>query len=110
MIIYEMKLQGTQTQYGRLDEAIRTGRFVRNSVIKAWLDGQVKSRNDAYSYCKVLSDNPEFPWASRLNSMARQTHAERAWASIERFYRNCRQKIPGSKAENAVLRSDPASA
>jgi putative transposase len=97
MIIYEMKLQGTQSQYGRLDEAIRTGRFVRNSIIKAWIDGQVKSRNDAYKHCKVLSDNSEFPWVSKLNSMARQAHAERAWASIERFYRNCRQKIPGPK-------------
>ena len=97
MIIYEMKLQGTESQYGRLDQAIRTGRFVRNSIIRAWMDGHVKSRNHAYSYCKVLSDNPEFPWVSRLNSMARQAHAERAWASIERFYRNCKQKIPGKK-------------
>ncbi|NEO01151.1 MAG: IS200/IS605 family element transposase accessory protein TnpB [Moorea sp. SIO3I7] len=97
MIVYEMKLQGTQAQYRRLDEAIRTGRFVRNSIIRAWMDGDVKNRNDAYSYCKVLSDNPEFPWVSRLNSMARQAHAERAWASIERFYRNCRQKVPGKK-------------
>ncbi|NEQ86701.1 MAG: IS200/IS605 family element transposase accessory protein TnpB [Moorea sp. SIO2I5] len=97
MIIYEMKLQGTKSQYGRLDEAIRTGLFVRNSIVRAWMDGQIKSRNDAYSYCKVLSDNPEFPWVSKLNSMARQAHAERAWASIERFYRNCQQKIPGKK-------------
>ena len=97
MIVYEMKLQGTKSQYGQLDEAIRTGRFVRNSIIRAWIDGHVKSRNDAYSYCKVLSDSPEFPWVSRLNSMARQAHAERAWASIERFYRNCKQKIPGKK-------------
>ncbi len=102
MLVYEMKLQGTYCQYRSLDEAIRTGRFVRNSVIRAWLDGQVKSRNDAYKHCKLLSDNPEFPWATRLNSMARQAHAERAWASIERFYRNCKQKIPGSK------RCDPA--
>ena len=102
MLVYEMKLQGTDCQYRSLDEAIRTGLFVRNSVIRAWLDGQVKSRNDAYKHCKLLSDNPEFPWASRLNSMARQAHAERAWASIERFYRNCKQKIPGSK------RCDPA--
>ena len=87
MLVYEMKLQGSNHQYRSLDEAIRTGRFVRNSIIKAWLDGQVKSRNDAYSYCKVLSDDPEFPWVARLNSMARQAHAERAWASIERFYR-----------------------
>jgi putative transposase len=97
MLVYEMKLQGTQSQYSRLDEAIRTGRFVRNSIIRAWLEGQVKSRNDVYKYCKVLSDNPDFPWVSKLNSMARQAHAERAWASIERFYRNCRQKISGKK-------------
>ncbi len=97
MIVYEMKLEGTQSQYMRLDQAIRTGRFVRNSIIKAWMDGHIKSRNDAYSYCKVLSDNLKFPWVSRLNSMARQAHAERAWASVERFYRNCRQKIPGKK-------------
>lgn len=44
MLVYEMKLQGTQSQYGQLDEAIRTGRFVRNSIIRAWLDGQIKSR------------------------------------------------------------------
>ncbi|MFZ1028232.1 MAG: transposase, partial [Limnoraphis robusta] len=45
MLVYEMKLQGTQYQYRKLDEAIRTGRFVRNSIIKAWINGQVKSRN-----------------------------------------------------------------
>jgi putative transposase len=92
-----MKLQGTRDQYERLDNAIRTGRFVRNSVIRAWMEGEVKSRNDAYKYCKVLADNPDFLWAKQLNSMARQVHAERAWASIERFYRNCQQKIKGKK-------------
>ncbi|MCG5060187.1 MAG: transposase [Limnoraphis sp. WC205] len=97
MLVYEMKLQGTQYQYRKLDEAIRTGRFVRNSIIKAWINGQVQSRNDAYRYCKLLSDNPDFPWVNKLNSMARQAHAERAWASIERFYQNCRKKIPGRK-------------
>ena len=103
MIVYEMKLEGGKEQYGRLDEAIRTGRFVRNSIIKAWMNGEIKSRNDAYKYCKELSDNPQFPWAKKLNSMARQAHAERGWAAIERFYRNCKAKIKGKK------RCDPAS-
>lgn len=76
MIIYESKLEGTQSQYERLDEAIRTGRFVRNSIIRAWMDHQIKSRNSAYAYCKVLADSPEFPWAKQLNSQARQAHAE----------------------------------
>ena len=97
MIIYESKLEGTQAQYEKLDAAIRTGRFVRNSIIRAWLDNQIKNRNDAYKHCKVLADNPEFPWAKQLNSQARQAHAERAWASIERFYRNCKAKVPGKK-------------
>jgi len=97
MLIYEAKLEGTQHQYEKLDEAIRTARFVRNSIIKAWCDGHVKSRNDAYSYCKTLADNPEFPWAKKLNSMARQAHAERAWSAIERFYANCKSKKPGKK-------------
>ena len=92
-----MKLQGTKDQYERLDQAIRTGRFVRNSIIRAWMDGQLKSRNDAYAYCKVLSDNPQFPWAKQLNSMARQAHSERAWAAIERYIRNCKVKVLGKK-------------
>ena len=44
MIVYEFKLEGTKKQYERLDQAIRTGRFVRNSIIRAWMDNQVKSR------------------------------------------------------------------
>ena len=35
MIVYESKLEGTQQQYEQLDGAIRTGRFVRNSIIRA---------------------------------------------------------------------------
>jgi putative transposase len=70
MLIYEMKLQRTSNQYEALDNAICTGRFIRNSVVRAWMDSEVKSRNDAYKYCKILSDNPEFPWARQLNSMA----------------------------------------
>ena len=30
--------------------------------------------------------------------MARQAHVERAWAAIERFYRNCKAKTPEKKA------------
>ncbi len=97
MIVYEAKLEGTIDQYEQLDQAIRTGRFVRNSIISAWMDKKIKSRNQAYAYCKVLSDNPEYPWVKQLNSMARQAHAERAWAAIERFYRNCKAKNSGKQ-------------
>ncbi len=97
MLVYEAKLEGNQDQYRRLDEAIRTGLFIRNSCLRFWLDGHGKSRNDLNRYCKVLADNPEFPWAKKLNSMARQAMAERAWAAIYRFYENCAQNKPGKK-------------
>ena len=113
MLIYEMKMQGTQSQYLKLDLAIRTGRFVRNSMIRAWINRDIQSRNDAYKYCTKLAQNPEFPWVKKLNSMARQAHAERAWAAIERFYRNCKAKTPAKKAvrprdDGSRKRSDPA--
>jgi putative transposase len=93
MLVYESKLKGTKEQYGRLDEAIRTALFVRNACIRSWMDGESKSRNDVYKHCKVLADHPDFPWAKKLNSQARQASAERAWASINRFLENCKKQI-----------------
>ena len=97
MIVFEAKLRGADDQYRRLDEAIRTGRFIRNSCLKYWMENRGISRNDLSKYCKVLADNPEFPWAKKLNSMARQAMAERAWSGIARFYDNCAKKTPGKK-------------
>ncbi|NEP91383.1 MAG: hypothetical protein F6K18_33845 [Okeania sp. SIO2C2] len=53
---------------------------------------------DAYKYCTVLAHNRSFAWTKQLNSMARQAHAERAWAAIERFYRNCQAQVKGKKS------------
>jgi putative transposase len=39
----------------------------------------------------------EFPWVSKLNSMARQASAERAWSAIARFFDNCKKGKPGKK-------------
>ena len=97
MLVFEAKLQGTSDQYGRLDEAIRTGRFVRNMCLRYWLDGYAKHRNDLNKYCKILADSTEFPWVKKLNSMARQAMAERTWAAIARFFDNCKKKIQGPK-------------
>lgn len=97
MIVFEAKLQGTSDQYQVIDEMIRTGRFVRNSCLRYWMDNQGVGRLDLNKYCKVLSDNPEFPWVSKLNSMARQAMAERAWSGIARFFENCKKKVQGKK-------------
>jgi putative transposase len=95
MLVFEAKLEGTKQQYDRLDEAIRTARFVRNSCIRYWMDNTGIGRSELSAYCAVLAQ--EFPWAGYLNSMARQASAERAWSAISRFYGNCKKAKPGKK-------------
>src|SRR4028118_1707641 len=91
MLVFETKLEGNNEQYERLDEAIRTARFVRNSCIRYWMDNKGIGRYELSAYCAVLAK--EFPWASKLNSMARPASAERAWSAIARFYDNCKKKV-----------------
>jgi hypothetical protein len=50
----------------KLDEAIRTARFVRNSCIRYWMDNKGIGRYELSAYCAVLAK--EFPWAGKLNS------------------------------------------
>ncbi len=97
MLVYEAKLKGTEAQYRTLDEMLRTGLFVRNKVLRYWMDNPGVNGMDLNKYCKVLADNPEFPWVKKLNSMARQAMAERAWLSIARFFDNCKKKVLGKK-------------
>ncbi len=95
MLVFEAKLEGTTEQYEKLDEAIRTARFVRNACLRYWMDNKQIGRYELSAYCAVLAK--EFPWASSLNSMARQASAERAWSAIARFYDNCKKGKPGKK-------------
>ena len=97
MRILEFKLYGTDEQFRSIDEAIRTSQFIRNKCLRLWMDnpGKKIGRYDLNKYCAVLAT--EFPFADKLNSMARQSAAERAWSAISRFYDNCKKKIKGKK-------------
>ncbi|MFB8789433.1 MAG: transposase [Potamolinea sp.] len=95
MLVFEAKLEGAKEQYERLDEAIRTARFVRNSCIRYWMDNKGIGKYELSAYCAVLGK--EFPNACKLNSQARQASAERAWSAIARFYDNCKKGKPGKK-------------
>ncbi|MBD2208066.1 transposase, partial [Calothrix sp. FACHB-1219] len=94
MIVYEAKAETTKEQLLKINEVLRTALFVRNSCLRYWLDSYAKTGFDLNKYTKALSDNPDFPWVSKLNSTARQAMAERAWAAISRFFDNCKKKIP----------------
>jgi len=95
MIVYEFKAKGKDAQYKAIDEAIRTFVFIQNKCLRYWTDNEKVGKYDLNKYCAVLAS--EFSFASELNSMARQSAAERAWSAISRFYDNCKKAIPGKK-------------
>ncbi|MBE9036136.1 RNA-guided endonuclease InsQ/TnpB family protein [aff. Roholtiella sp. LEGE 12411] len=91
MLVFEAKLKGSNEQYEKLDEAIRTARFIRNSCLRYWMDNKGVGKYELSAYCAVLAH--DFPFANSLNSMARQASAERAWSAITRFYDNCKKNV-----------------
>jgi putative transposase len=95
MQVYEYKLDGSQAQYAAIDGAIRVVQFIRNKCLRLWMDERGISKNDLQCYCAVLAK--EYPFATRLNSQARQASADRAWFAISRFYDNCKNHKPGKK-------------
>jgi len=95
MLIYEYKLDGSHVQYAAIDEAIRITQFIRNKCLRLWMDERGISKNDLQVYCAVLAK--AYPFATRLNSQARQASADRAWFAISRFYDNCKNHKPGKK-------------
>jgi putative transposase len=95
VLVYEYKLDGTKKQYAAIEEAIRVVQFIRNKCLRLWVDGERVGKNDLQTYCAVLAY--EYPFASRLNSQARQASADRAWFAIDRFYEACREHKPGKK-------------
>src|SRR5229473_1761503 len=95
MLVYEYKLDSNANQYQAIDEAIRTVQFVRNTCLRLWMDGKRVNKNDLQTYCAVLAK--AYPFASRLNSQARQASADRAWFAIQRFYDACREHKAGKK-------------
>ncbi|MGI0494007.1 RNA-guided endonuclease InsQ/TnpB family protein [Alkalinema pantanalense CENA528] len=95
MLVLELKLNGKTEQYSLIDEAIRTALFIRNSCVRYWMDHEKIGKYDLSAYCKVLAK--DFEWAGKLNSMARQASADRAWSAISRFFDNCKKQIKGKK-------------
>ena len=95
MIVFEFKIKAKTKQYQAIDEAIKTTQFIRNKCLRFWMDNKGVGRYDLNKHCKILAK--EFSFANQLNSMARQSAAERAWSAISRFFDNCKKKVPGRK-------------
>ena len=94
MITLEFKVKAKHTQYDAINEAIRTTQFIRNKCLRFWMDNKKVTKYDLNKYSAVLAN--EFGFADKLNSMARQSSAERAWSAISRFF-DCRKGVTGKK-------------
>ncbi len=68
----------------------------RNKCLRFWMDSTKEDQVNYGTLCRLtteLSNSPEFSFVGKLNSMARQASAERAWFSISRFYNNCQRGL-----------------
>ena len=95
MLILEYKVHPNKDQQNKINEAIRTVQFIRNKCLRLWMDKWGVKAFEMNGYCAELAK--EFPFAARLNSMARQAAAERSWFAVANFYDNCQKKKPGKK-------------
>jgi putative transposase len=84
MIVYEFKVKGKPYQYQAIDEAMRTGQFIRNSCLRYWMDNRGLGRKELYRYNTEL--RAMYPFARDLNSHACQASVERCWSAIARFF------------------------
>lgn len=95
MINVEVKLKGSNESYQKIEEAIRTFRFVQNKCLRKWIDS--KDTEDGFGkysgsyYCKNLRE--EFEFVRNLSSQSCQAAAERTWGAINRFYKRCKLGI-----------------
>ena len=71
------------------------------------MDNRGVNKYDLNKYCAVLAK--EFDFASRLNSTARQSSAERAWSAISRFFDAARTRSSSSSYDTCSWGKSPPS-
>ncbi|WP_424103364.1 RNA-guided endonuclease InsQ/TnpB family protein [Moorena producens] len=95
MFVMEFKAVIKESQKVAINEAIRTAKFVRNKVLRYWMDNRGVAKKELYRYNTQLRD--EFNFVKELNSHACQASVENVERAIKRFYDNCQKKVPGKK-------------
>ncbi len=95
MLVMEFKAVLKKSQQKAVDEAIRTSKFVRNKVLRYWIDNKGIGKKELYRYNTQLRD--EFKFVKDLNSHACQASVENVERAIKRFFDNCKKKVSGKK-------------
>ncbi|REJ56234.1 MAG: transposase [Microcystis aeruginosa TA09] len=95
MFVLEYKVKPKPNQIEAINEAIRTTQFVRNKVLRYWMDNRGVGKTELFRYNTAL--RKEFKFVDDLNSHACQTAVERTLRAITRFDDNCQNKVKGKK-------------
>ena len=95
MFVLEYKVKPKPNQIEAINEAIRTTQFVRNKVLRYWMDNRGVGKTELFRYNTAL--RKELKFVDDLNSHACQTAVERTLRAITRFYDNCQNKVKGKK-------------
>jgi len=96
VFVLEYKVREPKPQQVQaMEEAIRTAQFVRNKVLRYWMDNRGVGKTELFRYNTQL--RADYPFVKELNSHACQTAVERTLRAINRFYANCREQVKGKK-------------
>ncbi len=95
MFVLEYKVKPKPQQVQAIEEAIKTHQFVRNKVLRYWMDNRGQGKAELFRYNTDLRAGYEF--VEELNSHACQTAVERVLRSITKFFDNCKKSKPGKK-------------
>ena len=91
MIVLEYKIKAKQYQYQAIDEAIRTGQFVRNKALRYWMDNKGVNKYDLNKYCRVIAKEYSFGGlrSKRTNNNAKAVIYTQQWFQASYFVKFC---------------------
>ena len=95
MFVLEYKVKPDLKQIFNIEEAMRTVKFVRNKVLRYWMDETENGQNFLFKYNTRL--RKEYSFVNSLNSTACQAAVERVLRAVNKFFDNCKQKVKGKK-------------
>jgi putative transposase len=95
VLVMEYKAVAKKAQAKAINEAIRTSQFVRNKVLRYWMDHRGIGKKELYQYNTQL--RAEFEFVRNLSSHACQASVENVERAINRFFNNCKKNKPGKK-------------
>ncbi len=93
MLVLDYKAVVKKYQIQAIEDSIRTSQFVRNKVLRYWIDNRGVGKKELYRYNTQLRE--EFEFVKHLNSHACQASVENVERSINRFFDNCKRQKPG---------------